>query len=235
MKLNEITYAGHSAVFFHTDSLVAAIDPWLEGNPACPASLKHPSRLDLIVLTHGHSDHASEAPHLARHLGSTIAATWELANIMGAEGVNQNQIIAMNKGGTVEHRGIDITLTHAYHSSSFDTASGPVYAGEPCGAVLRFDNTVVYHAGDTALFSDMSLIAESYHPSVAFLPIGDRFTMGPREAARAAKLAGVKVAIPVHYGTFNLLTGTAEEFKAECARYNIEVAVLEPGQSYKVK
>lgn len=230
MNFKSITYAGHSAVMIKTDSLTIGVDPWLEGNPVCPKNLKNPEALDLIVLTHGHSDHAGDAIRLAKHYGSTVAATYELAMILISEGLPGHLAIPMNKGGSVQHKGITITLTHAYHSSSYDTASGPVYAGEACGVVLADSRRSIYHAGDTALFADMSLIRELYAPEIAMLPIGDRFTMGPAEAARAAKLVGARKILPIHYGTFDLLTGTPPELEKHLEG-GIEMINLEPGQS----
>ena len=205
MKMNSITYAGHSAVLVHTEEGVIGIDPWLEGNPRCPESLKNPERLDLIVLTHGHADHASDTLRLAKHYGSRVAATYELAMILIGEGVPAEHVLPMNKGGAITWEGIRVTLTNAYHSSSYDTAEGAVYAGEACGVVLDDGANPIYHAGDTCLFSDMSLIREVHQPKIALLPIGDRFTMGPLEAAKAAELIGAEVAIPIHYKTFDLL------------------------------
>ena len=232
----KLTYAGHSAVMIEIGGKIVAIDPWLEGNPLCPERLKSPAKIDLIVLTHGHSDHASEAAALARKLGCKLAATYELAIIMNQEGVASEKIVFMNKGGTAQIDGLSVTLTHAFHSSSYDSKDGTVYAGEPCGVVLRDRTHSIYHAGDTALFSDMALIGERYQPEVALLPIGDLFTMGPEEAAHAAKLLRCKTAIPIHHSTFPGLTGTPSEFSAACKKLNIpNVAVLAPGESYQLE
>jgi L-ascorbate metabolism protein UlaG (beta-lactamase superfamily) len=213
-----LTYAGHSAVFINFNDKVVAIDPWLKGNPLCPQEMIDTKRLDLIALSHGHADHASDVVRLASLTGAKIAATYELAMILIEEGIPSNQIVPMNKGGCVELGGITIRLTDAYHSSSYDGKRGTVYAGEACGVVVSDNHgNCVYHAGDTSLFSDMKLIGELYRPTIALLPIGDRFTMGPKEAAIAAKMVGAKVTSPIHYKTFELLTGTYEEFAAECA------------------
>jgi len=235
MKIDKITFAGHSAVFFKFGDLNVAIDPWLEGNPLCPEELKNPERLDLIVLTHGHADHAGDALRLANSCGSTVAATYELALILGGQGVPDERLIPMNKGGAVQWNGLTVTLTNAFHSSSYDTPDGTVYAGEPCGVVLGDGTRNIYHAGDTCFFSDMKLIGEFYKPEIAILPIGDRFTMGPKEAALAARAVGCSRAIPVHYDTFPMLTGTTAEFKAELSSFDIEAVVLEPGKSFSLE
>lgn len=230
--MKSLTYAGHSAVLIDTGSLMVGIDPWLLGNPLCPATLQNPKRLDLIVLTHGHSDHAGDAVRLAKHTGASVAATYELAMIMVGEGVPEKQVIAMNKGGAVNHHGLKIRLTHAFHSSSYDSERGTLYAGEPCGVILNDGTHTIYHAGDTELFSDMSLIGAMDKPEIAFLPIGDRFTMNPQSAAEAAALIGCKTAIPIHFGTFPALTGTPKEFTGHCAKKGIQVRTLEPGEAF---
>lgn len=232
--MSKITYLGHSAVFIEINNKIIAIDPWLSGNPLCPTQFLNPVSIDLIILTHGHSDHASDAPRLAKHCGANIAATWELAMIMGKEGVSENKLIPMNKGGSHDFEGITISLTNALHSSSYDLPSGPVYAGEACGAIVRHNNTSIYHAGDTCIFSDMRLIGEIYNPTVALLPIGDRFTMDAKQAAHAARLIGCKIAIPIHYKTFPQLASSADIFKTECHKFGIEVVELNPGESLEL-
>lgn len=231
MPETTVTYAGHSAVFLEMAGKKIAIDPWLKGNPLCPQSLLNPQALDLIVLTHGHADHASDAARVAKQTGAQLAATYELAMIMVGQGVLQERVIPMNKGGATKLGGVTVRLTNAFHSSSFDTDSGTLYAGEACGAVISSATCTVYHAGDTSLFSDMKLIGEMYKPDVAMLPIGDLFTMGPREAALAASWVKCKVALPLHYKTFGLLTGTYEEFSRECALLGVASLELAPGAS----
>lgn len=231
MSKNSITYAGHSAVFVDIHGRRVAIDPWLEGNPICPATLRDPKALDVIVLTHGHSDHASDAVRVAQATGAKLAATYELAMIMIAEGVQPSHVIPMNKGGSVDVSGVTIHLVNAFHSSSYDSKSGTLYAGEACGVVLSAEGKSIYHAGDTELFSDMGLIGKRLKPSVALLPIGDRFTMGPEDAAEAARLVGCATALPIHYKTFDLLTGTYGAFAAACKTRGVTCRELEPGQS----
>lgn len=215
VHFSTLTYAGHSAIILNAPNYVAAIDPWLH-NPLCPESLKNPAKLDLIVLTHGHADHASDVPALAKRTGAKVAATFELAQCLAKEGVPESQLIFMNKGGCVQVDGLTVSLVHALHSNSFDAKAGPVYAGEACGVVIKDGHSSIYHAGDTALFSDMKLISEIHRPTVACLPIGDCFTMGPKDAARAAEFIGAPVVVPIHYATFPLLTGTADAFAAAC-------------------
>ncbi len=229
-KIKSITYCGHSAVLLDCEGVTIGIDPWLEGNPLCPANLKNPPRLDIIVLSHGHSDHTGDVTRLAKKYSSNIVATWELATLFGDEGVPSDHLVPMNKGGTIELGGLKISLTHALHSSSFDSPKrGTLYAGEACGVVISDGTTTLYHAGDTSLFTDMSLIKEKYKPQIAFLPIGDRFTMGPEEAAKAAKLIGASKNIPIHYKTFPLLAGTAEQFSTACKNQDVTSTVIEPG------
>jgi len=230
MNFQSIAFAGHSAVFVQADGFTAAIDPWLD-NPLCPAALKDPASLDLIALTHGHADHASNALALAKKTGAMVAATYELLMVLVREGLPEGQIIPMNKGGCVTHKGVTISLVHALHSNSYDTATGTVYAGEACGVVLKDGTHSIYHAGDTALFSDMRLIREVHAPTVALLPIGDRFTMGPKDAARAAAIIGAPVIIPIHHSTFPLLSGTTEEFIKACGDLPVVVRTLAPGEA----
>lgn len=231
MSKRHVTYAGHSAVLVEFDNTTVAIDPWLQGNPLCPPSLHNPNKLDIIILTHGHADHAGDAIRLQRATGAKVVATYELAMILIAEGVPSGNVIPMNKGGVVKANGVSIHLTHAYHSSSYDTANGPRYAGEACSVILSGYGATLFHAGDTALFSDLKLIGDTYQPDMAFLPIGDRFTMGPREAALAASWLKCKTAVPIHYKTFDLLTGTYTEFASECEKLKVVSKEMAPGES----
>lgn len=237
MKLHEIQFLGHSAVVLRGDDDVSvAIDPWLAGNPACPEEFKELKKLDYLVLTHGHADHASDAVLLATSTGCKILATFELCSILAEEGVSQEQLCYMNKGGGVTLSGLRITLTHAFHSSSYQKSNGDVvYAGEPCGVVVQDQSgNSIYHAGDTCLFSDMLLIGELYKPTIALLPIGDNFTMGQAEAARAARMLGCSRTVPLHYKTFPQLEQDAEVFIKECAQSDIEVTELDPGQCLRI-
>jgi L-ascorbate metabolism protein UlaG (beta-lactamase superfamily) len=224
-----ITWLGHSAFRLRTPGgLELLFDPWFTGNPKFPEKAR-PAKADVILVSHGHSDHITDAAALARQTGATVVGIFEVVSWLGSKGVQA--IEPMNKGGSITVKGLRITLTEAIHSSSFDD-NGIVYLGEPCGFVVKLENgQTIYFAGDTALFSDMKLIGELYKPDIAFLPIGDRFTMGPDTAAMAANWLGVRQVVPMHWGTFPLLTGTPEMLKQHLAGSGIEVLELEPGQT----
>jgi L-ascorbate metabolism protein UlaG (beta-lactamase superfamily) len=224
-----ITWLGHSAFIVRTPGdQIVLFDPWYTGNPSFPERAK-PTKADLILVSHGHSDHITDAAAMAKQTNATVVGIWEVTSWLGTKGVQNLE--PMNKGGTITAKGLRITMTEALHSSSFDE-NGIVYLGEPAGFVVKLENgQTIYFAGDTALFSDMKLIGELYKPDIAFLPIGDRFTMGPDTAAIAAKWLGVKQVVPMHWGTFPLLTGTPDQLKQHLAGTDIQVLELKPGET----
>lgn len=223
----EITWLGHSAFSLKSPGgLRLLLDPWYSGNPRFPAG-HEPQAADLLLISHGHSDHTADAAAVAKRTGATVVAIYEITSWLGQKGVTNVQ--PMNKGGTIDVRGLRITMTDARHSSSFDDLT---YLGEPAGFVVRLENgQTIYFAGDTALFGDMKLIGELYKPDIAFLPIGDRFTMGPDTAALAARWLGVRQVVPMHWGTFPLLTGTPEALESHLAGSGIQVLRLQPGET----
>ena len=232
----KLTWFGHSTFLLETAAGTRImLDPWLTGNPATPAELADPGDIDIIAVSHGHSDHTGDVIRLAAEKKpQAVVAMVELAGYFAAQGVENT--VGMNKGGSNEIAGIGVTLTNAHHSSSVDGENGlPQYVGEPTGMVLTLENGFrIYFAGDTTVFGDMALIGELYKPDLAMLPIGDFYTMGPLEAAKAVELLGVKHVLGMHYGTFPILVGTPSALRDELANRGVEgveVEELAPGET----
>jgi L-ascorbate metabolism protein UlaG (beta-lactamase superfamily) len=225
----KITWLGHSTFELQFESgEVLVIDPWVTGNPSYPSGYKI-ERVDAIAVSHGHFDHVNDVLPLAKEFEPKVIAIYEIAAYFEAKGAKNT--IPMNKGGSVDLGFVKLTMTHALHSSSLKDGDATIYAGEAAGFILTLpDARTAYFAGDTTVFSDMALYAEIYQPEIAFLPIGDHFTMGPHEAAHSARMLKVKKVIPMHFGTFPALTGTPEALAAKLDKAGIEVWTLEKGQ-----
>jgi L-ascorbate metabolism protein UlaG (beta-lactamase superfamily) len=226
-----LTWLGHAA--FRIDSPGGKriyVDPFLNGNPKCPDGEQQPERVDIIAVTHGHSDHVGDTVALSKKFEPQIVAQVEVKGWLGGHDATVGELPGINKGGTQEIDGISFTLVNAFHSSSSDDGD---YTGESCGIVIRLeDGTTVYFAGDTCVFGDMALIARIYEPDVAVLPIGDWFTMGPREAAVALELLGNPRCVPCHWGTFGLLTGTPQKLKELAPE--ADVVEFDPGDTIEL-
>ena len=230
-KETRFTWCGHSTFLVETPGgRRVMFDPWLKENPSCPDSLKDPGDIDLILLTHGHFDHIADAEFLAKKTGAQVVCNFEVGHWLQSKGVED--VVQMNKGGCVEACDLQITMVNAFHSSGILDGDRMIYGGEPAGFVVETENEFrFYNAGDTCVFGDMKLIGEMYEPHLAMLPIGDHFTMGPREAAKAAHLLNVKCVIPMHFGTFPVLTGTPAALREYIGSLPIQIFEIEPGET----
>ena len=230
-----LTWLGHSTFRIeNAEGKTFLIDPWITQNPLCPAAEKHQTKVDVLLCTHGHGDHIGDAVAICRELQPTVVGIYELASWLGSKGAKN--ISPMNKGGTQVVAGVKVTMVHAVHSCGIQEEDGSfIYAGEACGYVLEFSNGLkLYHAGDTAVFSDMKIIHDLYKPNLVILPIGDFYTMGAEQAAYALNLLKPDFAIGGHWGTWNgMPPGTPEALEKELARYQLHTQLikLKPGES----
>jgi L-ascorbate metabolism protein UlaG (beta-lactamase superfamily) len=226
----EITWLGHGTFQFRLPSgQVILMDPWTDGNPAYPAGHKI-DRCDIMCITHGHFDHIHDAVPLAKQFSPEVVAIYETAAWLESKGVKNTR--GMNKGGSQQVGSVTITMTHAVHSCGILDDGKILYGGEASGYVMRLaDNRSLYFAGDTNVFSDMALIEQLYHPELAFLPIGDLYTMGPAEAALACRLLRARKVIPMHFGTFPPLVGRPDDLRDRIKGLETEVWPLEPGET----
>jgi len=226
----EITWLGHATFQLRLQSgEVIVIDPWVEGNPKFPASHKF-ERIDTILLSHAHFDHIHDVVPLAQKFKPKVIGIFESCAWLASKGAEN--VSGMNKGGTQEAGPLRVTMTHAVHSCGIEDGGQILYGGEAAGYVLHLsDKRSMYFAGDTAVFSDMQLIEKLYRPELAFLPIGDFYTMGPREAALACRLLNAKTVVPMHWGTFPALTGKPDELVKELKDFpRTKVWTLEVGK-----
>ena len=232
LKGTSITWLGHATVLIQTaQGTNILIDPFIAQNPKYPKNFALPEKIHYVLLTHGHSDHISDAVPVASKHGSTVVAIYELVDYIGGKGIKN--MIGMNLGGSVQLEDVFVTMVEATHSTAVQDEQGTHYVGVATGFVLAVRNgPVLYHAGDTNVFGDMKLIAELYHPEVAMLPMGGFYTMGPKEAALAARLLEPKMVLPIHFGTFPPLTGTPQQLADQIGQ-GIEVTQWTPGETIR--
>lgn len=228
------TYLGHSAfMLVSPGGKIVLIDPWISDNPMSGMGVEELTSADIILVTHGHGDHMGDSVGIAKKTGAKVVAMPEITHYLSDRGLTD--LVGMNKGGTFVFEGIQITMVHAVHSSSIREGGQVLYAGDPAGFVLRFENgTSVYHAGDTDVFMDMKIIGDLYEPLVVLLPIGSHYTMGPEGAVYACRLIRPKFVIPMHFSTFPVLTGTPEAFQELMQGVpGTKVIPLKPGESVR--
>jgi len=222
--LTKVTWFGHAAFKIEIANRIVLVDPWLSGNPTSPVKASEITQADIVYVTHDHGDHLGDAIDICKRTGATFVANIELGDFAKENGVKN--VEGLNIGGSVEVKGIRLLITQALHTDS---------RGAPTGVIVEGEGKRVYHAGDTGLFGDMSLIGELYKPDLALIPIGGYYTMGAKEAAEAVKMLKPKAVIPMHYKTFPVLAQSADEFvkivKEKVPK--VKVVTLKPGESYQ--
>jgi L-ascorbate metabolism protein UlaG (beta-lactamase superfamily) len=227
-----LTFEGHACFSLTANNVNIIIDPFITENPACKKSLTD-FKPDLILITHGHNDHLGNALELARSCGATIAAQVDLLNALDTEGLDK---MAFNLGGCADFNGVHLIMVPAWHGSSVKTKQGWAYGGVACGYIIEDKSGSVYHAGDTALFGDMGLVLARYNIDCALLPIGDFYTMGPKDAVTAAHWLKARTIIPMHYNTFPVIEQDAAAFKHDVEdRTESKCVILQPGESWEFK
>jgi L-ascorbate metabolism protein UlaG (beta-lactamase superfamily) len=229
----KITFLGHSCIQLQTEHHTLIIDPFITGNPGAKVSASD-LKVDAVLLTHGHGDHVGDAADIAKRNDALLVAPNELAVYMGWQGC---RVHAMHIGGAHTFEFGKVKLTQAFHGSGYEIPEKKeiVYMGMPAGLLLYMDGLTIYHAGDTSLFGDMKIIGELNDIDLAFLPIGDNFTMGPEDALLAAKWLGAKKVVPIHYNTFPLIAQDGHAFAKALAEHQIEGIVMESGDSLKLE
>ena len=227
----KLTFEGQACFSIEASGVNLLVDPFITGNPLAVKKVED-FRPDIILLTHGHHDHLGDALTIARRCGATIAAQVDLLNALDTEGIDT---VAFNLGGCTVVRGIHLIMVPAWHGSTVSTPEGPRYGGVACGFVIEHEDGNLYHAGDTALFGDMGMVIERYQIGCALLPIGDFYTMGPKDAVTAAKWLKAKYVIPMHYNTFPIIQQDVEAFRREVdEKTDSSCVVLTPGESWEL-
>ncbi|WP_394549082.1 metal-dependent hydrolase [Priestia aryabhattai] len=219
-----VSYHGHSIIKIETKGKTILIDPFIIGNELTDLNAEE-VKADVILLTHGHNDHVGDTVEIAKRSGALVVAVAELATYLSWQGLN---VHPMSIGGAYTFDFGTVKLTQAFHGSSYtENNEKIIYTGMPAGLLLTIEGKTIYHAGDTALFSDLKLIGR-HKPDLAFLPIGDNFTMGPEDAAIAAEWVQAKLVVPIHYNTFPVIKQDPHQFVESLS--GIEGKVLKAGE-----
>ncbi len=227
----ELTFIGHSAFMLSDGDTTVLIDPWFTGNPVNSIAADS-VEADAILITHAHGDHVGDTVEIARRTGATICTINELAGYLSSKGLEN--VVGGNHGGTLPFPGGTVKLTPAWHSSTYSDESGTVAPGVPAGMIVRYGGKTMYFAGDTCLFGDMQLIGEE-GLDLAVIPIGDKFTMGPKDGVRAAKFLNARQVVPCHYNTFPPIAQDADAFKTDVeAATSSSVSILAPGETITI-
>jgi len=235
-KQVSVTFLGHAGFkLVSPEGTNFLIDPWIKDNPQAPPGSENPGPIDYILISHGHGDHFADTPEIADQTGAVVVSIHEISQYLALKGFPEEKNVGMNKGGRVMLGETMVVMVHAIHSSSITEADRIIYTGEAAGFVIRFNNGfTVYYAGDTGLFGDMKLIGDIYRPDLAILPIGDHYVMGPEEAAFACGLIKPKYVIPMHFGTFPVLSGTPEKFKDVMKKMpEVKIVVMKAGDTIR--
>lgn len=228
---NTLTWHGHANFQITTPNLDLLIDPWFEGNPSAVCNSESCMKIDLILVTHDHDDHTGQAVKIAKETGAKVMAIVGTAQKLQDDGLPQEQIvnnIGFNIGGTIDFQGVKVTMVQAFHSSN---------SGAPVGYIITLeDSFCLYHAGDTGIFSSMELFSRLYSIDLALLPIGDVFTMDPKQAALACELLQCRSVVPMHWGSFPILEQSPDSFAEELTTRGVKTRLIpmEPGQSIQI-
>ena len=228
----KITYHGQSTIEIQTNGKSLIIDPFISGNPSATTKVEN-IQSNAVLLTHAHMDHILDAVPIAKANNAPIVANPELAAYMSWKGA---ETIGMNIGGTLDLGFAKAKMTHAFHSSGIidEENKNILYGGMPAGFIIEAEGKTIHHAGDTGLFSDMKLIGDRYNLDVAFVPIGDHFTMGPEDALQAAEWYQAKLVIPIHYNTFPVIKQDANEFINKVEQLGLKGKALQIGETIEI-
>ena len=235
MPGNTLKWLGHSTFTLTTSAgYRILIDPWLRGNPACPRGAADVGPIDLILLTHSHGDHMGDLLDVVSATGAPVLTIFDLAAWLHKKGVKE--VIGMNKGGTAPVGPVRVTMVHAEHSATLQDGETFLPGGEPVGYIVHLpDDVKVWHMGDTAVFGDMALLADIYRPDVILMPIGDFFVMSPLEASHACRLTKARRVVPMHYGTYPILSGTPDDLRRLTSGLaGLEISELKPGETLDI-